>query len=116
MQIVSQSRSVHAIWEGITQETRYTPQPSVVDPDLISDAFAKLALFPPVMCNNLHLQSIKNFLMKGGKNLRDYTKSLGGIAGLLAPAAMAINPAVGTGLQMASAGMGGINQALNRLL
>lgn len=106
---------IYAVWEGLTQETRYNPQPSVVAPHLITDAFKQLSEFPKVQCNPLHLRNIAEFLRSGGKKVSDIVSKVGGFAGLLAPAAMAVNPALGTAMQMAAAA-GPVAGGVSRLL
>jgi len=75
------------VWEGLTQQQMYAPEPGTVDIAMMNDAFAKLSHFDKFMENDLHLKAIGHFLgnsfKKGADLVRQYASSPSGRAALM---------------------------------
>lgn len=104
---------VFFVWEALTQLQMYAPEPGSVDPEMMADAFAKLAHFDKFMENDMHLKAIAAFLtgaMKKGQQIYGDIMAhpagkaaVSSAARLLMSKAQAYGPAVANAAKMALA-------------
>jgi hypothetical protein len=93
------------VWEGLTQDNVFSPQPGTVDIMAMDHAFHSLAHFNKVMCNSLHLSKIASFLQRGGRKIGKFLGSDAGNVLTSAASELIPLPGVKTGLSMARAAL-----------